>query len=289
MPPSNTTAVVMKPQEKFRSLLERMKGELAKALPRHLTPDRMIRLALTVYGRDSKLQQCSPDSALVAVVQAAQLGLELDPILGHAYLIPRKGVATLLVGYRGYLELARRSGQVSQFYAHVVHERDSFSFSYGTNLHLEHVPADGDAGPPVKVYAFLRLKDGSFDLEVIPWSKVLMMQAEHGKNGGPWKTHLEEMARKSAIRALAKRCPLSAEFQRAADFEAGLDAAGPAIGELLPSSQADRLAARLAHDPTVLVAPSAESYEPLPDDAPDDAPDDDRAEAEAIRAEANGG
>ncbi len=249
----NGTAVAERPAPAAQAtanpivlMLERSKGEIARALPRHLTADRILRMALTTFRRQPELCDCDPRSFVGAVIQASQLGLEFDNTLGHAYLVPFNNKKTgrreaqLIIGYKGFIALARRSGEVATFSAHVVHANDDFDYSYGTEMALRHRPCLADPGPAIAVYAVLKFKDGSHDFEVIGWPKILEMQKQYGnKYGSPWKTDLEEMARKSAIRALAKRAPLSAEFQRAAAVDSAGDGYdGQGLAALMPAPAA---------------------------------------------------
>jgi recombination protein RecT len=71
-------------------LLERSKLQIARALPKHLTPERMMRMALTAYSSTPLLQQCNATTIIGCVVKASELGLELTGPLGHAYMVPRR-------------------------------------------------------------------------------------------------------------------------------------------------------------------------------------------------------
>lgn len=244
----------------LRGSLMKGRDQIAMALPRHLTPERMIRLALTTFSREPGLAECDLKSILGAIVQASQLGLEIDGVLGHAYLVPfynsraKRKECQLIVGYKGYLSLARRSGEVSAFFAHVVHERDEFAYQYGTRADLVHVPCmQGERGQQTAVYAVIRLRDGSSDFEVLPWADVLACQQQYakrtkdGKVYGPWVDHLDEMAKKTAIRRLAKRCPVSVEIQRAATLDEYHDTGTEQhLGDLSPLTRTEQIAGRLA-------------------------------------------
>jgi recombination protein RecT len=235
---NGATAVAQRatPQQQLRGLLEKSRDQIAMALPRHLTPDRMIRVAMTAFLRTPELYDCDLTSVVGCVVQSSQLGLELDGILGHAYMVPfdnkraRRKEAQLIVGYKGYLALARRSGEVSSFFAHVVHENDLFEYTYGTDAKLVHKPVLANRGPAIAVYAVIKLRDGSSDFEVLGWEEIEATRRRWGMTrdgkpkNSPWNTHTEEMAKKTAIRRLAKRCPVSVEIQRAASLDEHADA-----------------------------------------------------------------
>jgi recombination protein RecT len=207
-----------------RALLGRSKEQIALALPKHLTPDRMIRVALTSLQKSPDLQKCNPLSVVACIVEASHLGLEIGGVLGQAYLVPFKGQCQLIPGYKGYIALAHRSG-VSRFAAHVVRERDMFDYEHGTRSYLRHKQClEMAAGPPIAVYAEIVVRDGEHDFEILRWGEILEMQQKYGqRKGSPWQEHLEEMAKKTAIRRLAKRCPISVEVQRAASLDNAAD------------------------------------------------------------------
>lgn len=220
-------AVQTTPQGQLKAMLEKNKNQIAMALPKHLTPDRMIRVALTAFSRTPQLQECTTISILGCVIQASELGLELTGPLGQAYMVPRwnKNIgakeATFQVGYRGLMDLAYRSGRVSSFAAHCVHERDVFDFQLGTRPFLRHKPTmDGDRGNVIAVYAVLTMKDGAADFEVMSTADVNAHRDRYAdKKAGdfsPWKTAWEEMAKKTVIRRLAKRAPMCVDMQKAA-------------------------------------------------------------------------
>lgn len=213
------------PQGQLLSLLEKSKNQIAMALPRHLTPDRMIRVAMTAFSRTPQLQECSVVSILGCVIQASELGLELTGPLGQAYMVPRWNKntrckeANFQVGYRGLMDLAYRSGRVSSFAAHCVHELDQFDFALGTKPYLRHKPAmKGDRGEVTAVYAVLTMKDGGSDFEVMSMDEIEAHRKKYADDSSfsPWRTAREEMAKKTVIRKLAKRAPMCVEMQKAA-------------------------------------------------------------------------
>lgn len=213
-----TPPAIRKPVEQVRDLLEKAKPQLALALPKHLTADRLLRVALTAVQRTPDLLNCDRLSLLGAIMQAAQLGLEPDGVLGHAYLVPFGSQVQLIPGYKGLIALARRSGEISSIAAHVVYERDQFIYAYGLDEKLIHVPAATDErGKAVYAYAVARFKDGGHAFEVMSFQQIeAIRKLSRAATRGPWVTHWDEMARKTVIRRLAKYLPLSVEFQRAA-------------------------------------------------------------------------
>lgn len=166
------------------------KRQVKMALPKHMSPDRMARIAMTELRRMPKLKECNPLSFLGAVIQCAQLGLEPGNNLGHVYLLPYGKECQLIVGYRGMIELARRSGQMNSLTAQDVYENDFFEFEYGLHEKLRHIPAKENRGNLIAFYALARLKDGGHQFEVMfkPEVDAIMHQSKTSQNG-PWKTH----------------------------------------------------------------------------------------------------
>ena len=224
------SGVAVSPVATIRGLLEKSKAQIAAALPKHMTPDRMLRVVMTSIQRTPALLDCDVTTLIGAVIQSAQLGLEPDGVLGHAYLVPfynnKKGrkECQFIPGYKGLIDLARRSGQVINITSHVVYEDDSFSYEYGLEEKLEHKPARGNRGKPVAVYAVARFKDGGYHFEVLSVEDVeKTRKVSKAGQSGPWESNWDEMARKTAIRRLAKYLPLSVEFARAASLDEAAD------------------------------------------------------------------
>lgn len=206
-------------------LIERMKPQMALALPKHVTAERMARTVLTELRRVPALSNCNQQSLLGAVMTCSQLGLEPGNSLGHVYLIPFGREVTLVIGYRGMIDLARRSGQILSLTAHTVHKNDAFDYSYGLDEVLSHKPAEGERGEMTHVYAVARLKGGGAQFEVMSRADIerVRLQSKAGKSG-PWVTHFDEMAKKTAIRRLFKYLPVSIEMQRAVGLDEQADA-----------------------------------------------------------------
>lgn len=207
-------------QPSVLQLLERSKAQIAAALPSHLTPQRMIRIATTEIRNNPELAACDPVSFVGAIVQCSQLGLEPGNALGHVYLVPfwnsKRNCKEVQVipGYRGLIDLARRSGQIVSISARVVCQNDIFEYEYGLDEKLVHVPARGDRGEIIFVYAVARLKDGGHQFEVLDMEQI----GKVAKTSGPWKTHFDEMCRKTSVRRLFKYLPVSIEMATVASL-----------------------------------------------------------------------
>jgi len=151
-------------QKTIGDFLVTYKNEIQRALPAHLSADRLSRVALTECRKTPELLKCNAASLFGAIIQTAQLGLEPGGALGHTYLVPFKGEVQLILGYRGMIELARRSGQIISISARAVYAGDEFDYSYGTDEFIKHRPSPSAAQTPeqlVCVYAVInKLDDG---------------------------------------------------------------------------------------------------------------------------------
>lgn len=222
--------------------MERMKS----VIPSHLTADKMIRVSCLAIQKTPKLGLCDPASLLGAIVVCGSLGLEPNTVLGHAYLIPfeksykengqwkKRTEVNLIVGYKGFVDLARRSGCLVSIHADVVYDGDEFSFEYGSNQHIRHVPkGERDENKAKWAYAYAKLTDGEA-FEVLPYAEVLKIRnktqgyhswmkkdaTDRRTDDCVWMAYPHEMAAKTMIRRLAKYLPLSTDFVRAAAMDA---------------------------------------------------------------------
>lgn len=210
-----------------RTLLERSKPQIAMALPRHLTPDRMLRVAMTCVQRNPQLLDCTPTSLVGAIVQAAQLGLEPDGLGARAYLIPRVNrrkqghplEANFQPGYQGLMDLARRSKEIAKFEAREVYEGDRFVYSYGLKPTLVHVPGgEVDEKKISHVYAIATLINGVSQFEVMTRAQIDAHRERYSKDSrdeSAWSTAWAMMAKKTVIIRLCKYLPASVELQTA--------------------------------------------------------------------------
>ncbi len=212
-------------QKSVAGLLKQMEAEITRCLPKHLTAERMTRIALTELRKTPKLQECEPMSFIAAIMQASQLGLE-PGVLGSCYLIPfnnkAKGIVecTFMPGYRGFIDLARRSGQIISLVSRAVYSNDVFEYEFGLTEKLTHKPSMDDPGELVAVYAVATLKDGGHQFDVMSRKQVdKIRDGSQGKNHGPWVTHYEEMAKKTVLRKLFKWLPCSVEMQKVVSLD----------------------------------------------------------------------
>jgi len=239
----------MVPQQKqlktVQSLLNnaQFQSMILAALPRFLKERALqfLRIAFTSIQRNPVLAQCEQRSLLGAIMQAAELGLTLDSVLGHAYLVPFKEddvrKAQLIPGYKGLINLARRSGELVNFYAYPVWDGDIFEVELGDTPSLKHKPKL-EARPHGKesdikkrlefVYACSHFKGASPGFDVMTIGEVERIRARSkARDNGPWVTDYEAMALKTVIRRHSKLLPMAIEFQTAVTLdethEAGIE------------------------------------------------------------------
>ena len=207
----------------MQDYVRKMEGEIKKALPSVMTPERFTRMVLSALSTTKELQSCTPESFLGAMMAAAQLGVEPNTPLGMSYILPYKNhgrlEAQFQLGYKGIIDLAYRSGEIEVIQAHMVYENDKFICAYGLDPRLEHIPADGDRGKPIKVYALFKTKSGGFGFEVLSIEDVRVHAAKYSKSYtssySPWQTNFEEMAKKTALKKVLKYAPLKSDFVKA--------------------------------------------------------------------------
>lgn len=210
-------------KDPFAEIIERNMPAIKVALPKHLSPERMARVALTTIRTNPKLQKCNPVSVLASIVQAAQLGLE-PGILGHCYIIPyynkdRGMEAQFQIGYRGMIDLARRSGNIESIQAHEVYDNDLFELEYGLEDKLKHVPwhliGTTEPGNIRGAYMVAKFKDGGHQIHYMPIKEIeAHKKRSKTSDEGPWVTDYVEMCKKTVVRSAWKWLPISIEVMR---------------------------------------------------------------------------
>jgi recombination protein RecT len=229
----NAEVSANKPRKLFDILCDqKFQSQMRMALPKTLTAERLTRIVMTECRKTPELANCSQDSFFGAILQCAQLGLEPGGALGHCYLLPYGKTCQLIIGYRGMIDLARRSGQIVSINAYVVNDKDDFEYELGLHPDIKHRPSPlADRGPVTYVYAVAVLKGGGVQFEVMSRAEVeaVRKQSKAGKSG-PWVTHWDEMARKTVVRKLFKYLPVSIEAVRAVEIDEKSDR-GEAVTE----------------------------------------------------------
>lgn len=203
---------------------EKIKEQIAKALPEHMTADRFCRVLTTTMLRVPKLAECDTTSFMKAMLDCSSLGLEPDGRLVH--LIPFKNnklkiiECQLIVDYKGLIELAKRSGEVAVWKAEIVYANDHFKWENGEIEHTADI-FNGDRGEPIGAYSKVTQKDGIVDYEPMSKKEILdIKKRSKAASSGPWVTDEMEMWKKTVMRRHSKRLRLSPEFASALEKDA---------------------------------------------------------------------
>jgi recombination protein RecT len=221
-----TNAVATRPQGRM-TIRDRLNSpaqlaEIAKALPSHCKPERMARVALTALNRTPKLANCTEASFFECLLSLSQWGLEPDG--RRAHLIPYGDKCTLVIDFKGYVELAYRSGVAKNIHASVVCTGDVFAYKLGKVV--DHTPWDfrlddakpAERGEVIAAYCIVEMTGGAQHHEVMTKAEVeLIRKRSKAGNNGPWVTDWNEMAKKTVFRRASKWIPMSAEIRDALD------------------------------------------------------------------------
>ena len=232
----------------FRSLINRsdVKQALNEAAAKNFSVDRLLRIMVTVVRGNEKLLDCTPKSLLAGIMSFSVLGLDPEPILGQGYLVPfwnnKKGCleATFIPGYRGYITLARRSGEIASIAAEVVKDGDLFDYELGSSPFIKHKYAERDRGETIGAWALWKLNSGEIIPRYMPLDEINKhRERSMAKNSGPWVTDFDAMARKTPIRDSIKFVPLSVELATMTALDTCADVGRAQSSYLLPSLQED--------------------------------------------------
>ncbi len=197
-------------------------GSIKATLPAQsrLTAERFVRLAANAARSTPELLRCHPASVVNSLLFFAQLDLEPATALGHGWLVPYGAVCQPIVGYRGYIELALRMPEYAGMEAHVVRANDTFRHRRGTTPRILHEPNFGARGEVIGAYAICTRADGGKQFDVLDKEEIDAVRERSRAGGnGPWKTDYAEMAKKTAVRRLAKYLRLSPHVASAFEAE----------------------------------------------------------------------
>lgn len=214
------------PAADMRSAIEKYWPRIESVLPKHMSGERMYQLAISTVNQTPQLAECSTMSVLSCLMKCSALGLEPSAVdgLGRAYILPyrNKGqmTATFLIGYKGMLDLARRSGEIKDISARAVFDGDEFEYEFGLDEKLRHKPTSREHKPgekPTHVYMVAHFKDGGHYIDVMTYEEVeAIRKRSKAKDNGPWVTDYTAMAKKTVIRRAFPYLPVSVEAQQAA-------------------------------------------------------------------------
>lgn len=266
--------------ENVRGLLKGAMPQILMALPKHMSGDRLARIAMTSIARNPKILDCTPNSLIGAIIQCAQLGLEPDDVRGTAYLVPffnnKRGKLEiqLIPGYVGLMDLARRSRLVSTIEARPAYTKDVFEFEFGLSPRLKHIPSGQmEVAEITHFYCIGRLRDGGAQVEIMTREQVERVRDRFSKakDVGPWVTDFEAMGKKTVVRRVCKYLPASPELAVAVALDEIAEVGIPQdLGDIFPQDEPgggrlDRLAKDMrggtAEEPK---APEGPPLQPFP-------------------------
>lgn len=218
----------------LKGQIQAMESQFAMAMPKGMEAAQLVRDALTCLRQTPDLAKCTPSTVLGALMSCAQLGLR-PGVLGHAWVLPfydglsRSHKAQLVVGYKGYVDLAYRNPQVSSVIARTVYEGDTFDVDYGLEDRLVHKPSlSGERSKPIAHYAIFKTASGGrafwvmTEDEMQAWKKRYAPKDRSNKIVGPWVSDYEAMARKTCLLRLASWMPKSTELAYAMEVDNGV-------------------------------------------------------------------
>lgn len=213
-------AEVKKPDQAVKEFLTQSLSSIRLTMPRHMDAERLIQIAVSEVRRNPKLMECDPVSICKAAMHCARIGLYPGGPLARVHLVPYGRECALQVDYKGLIELARRSGEISSIYAFVVYDGDDFEVVMGTTPSIMHIPRF-KTSKPSHFYAVAKLKDGSAQFEVMTVQQVEAHrnQFSKAKNSDAWNRSFDEMAKKTVVRRLIKYLPISEELQDTLQYD----------------------------------------------------------------------
>jgi recombination protein RecT len=193
-------------------LVQREK-KISTMLAGSIPQQHFVQVAMNLFAGNKKLRECTMQSVLLGIYSAATLGLSLDPSLKESYLVPFKGKATFIIGYKGLENLCIRSGIVDDIYSRVVCEDDHFEWEEGLEPKLIHRPSvKGATGKLIGAYAVATLSNGRKRFKYVPAAEIIAFHMKRSASvragvQSPWDTDTPAMYCKTAIRMLASELP----------------------------------------------------------------------------------
>lgn len=256
-------STALTPVDQVRTQLTAMTPQFAAALPKHVSPERFVRVVMTAVQTTPALMNCDRRTLFAAATKAAQQGLLPDGREGA--IVTFKDQAQWMPMVAGIMKLVRNSGEISTWSVQAVYENDAFDFCLGDEEHITHKPALANRGKLIAVYSIVSMKDGEKSREVMSVEDVNGIRARsRSGNSGPWVTDFAEMAKKTVVRRHAKRLPLSTDIDGAIREDDDL---------FMPPEQPPQEPAQAAPAPSAGKRPSR--LQKVAEQAPQSEPDDD--------------
>jgi recombination protein RecT len=230
MPEAPSRELVKTDAKKFMDLVQALKPKMAAVLPKHVNPERMLRLFLVGASRMPALYDCTRESVASSLMTASFLGLEPFTPLGYCWILPFKQnlklpngqwrtsvEATFIAGYQGMIELAYRTGSVQNIWATPVFQGEEFSLVEGLQPTIIHKPNPDSPKDPKQLrgaYAVCLLKDGAIKaIWCNRWEIDQARSRSKAPNGPAWTNDYVAMAQKTAVRRLFKWIPKGTELR----------------------------------------------------------------------------
>lgn len=217
------------PQKGLQEVIKSQWGKIEAVMPKHMSSERLFQLTISSINHEPKLMQADVATLLSCVMKCSALGLEPSAVdgLGRAYILPfrNKGkmAAQFILGYKGMIELARRSGQIKSIEARAVYAGDTFEYEFGLEEKLRHIPSGkkhADGEKLTHVYMVAHFVDGGHHIEVMTYEEVeAIRKRSKAANNGPWVSDYEAMAKKTVIRRAFPYLPVSVEAKAAVENE----------------------------------------------------------------------
>lgn len=251
------------PFQEFRSALTALESQFKLALPSHIPADKFIRIVQTAVQTNPKLLEADRTSLYAACMKAAADGLFPDG--REAALTPFKTTVVYIPMMAGILKKVRNSGELASLTANVVHEKDGFKYWIDEKGdHINHSPTlNDDRGDIVRVYAVAITKDGANYIEVMSRAEVEQVRnCSRAKDSGPWRDWYGEMAKKTAIRRLSKRLPMSTDLESVIKADDVIYELPPSEAPAEQTTTARRLGKLIADKAEPDEAPPVKNYAP---------------------------
>lgn len=249
-----TQSRALAPIEEVRGQLDKMQSQFALALPEHVSPEKFVRVVMTAVQANPDLLKAGRQSLFGAAMKCAQDGLLPDG--REAALVCYGSNVSYLPMIAGILSKVRRSGELKSITAHVVYANDAFSYTLGDDEKIEHQPCmTGERGKAIAAYGVAKTKDGGIYREVMTLEEITQVRnVSKAKNGGPWTQWWGEMARKTVLRRLSKRLPMSTDLQQIFErdnehYDLNAPPAAPAIKRLHADFDEPVVEPVIEHDP----------------------------------------
>lgn len=188
----------------------KVKNQLTEFATENLPVNRMIAIAKNCINNNPKLANFEPMDFYNAIIKSFSVGLEPDTTSAHAYLIPYGNQIQFQLGYRGLVELVKRSNTIEGLVeSGYICENDTYEYIKGDNPVFQVKPALTNRGEVIAYYATVKINESQRMTEVMDINDIAKIKAQVKGNSPAWANFEHEMARKSVIKRLCKHLPLA--------------------------------------------------------------------------------